>query len=108
MAFFFLVVGGKNSKDVCSLAYDITHMWNLILKNDTNELLYKTETEVQISKTKLTDNEKKLSPKGKWAEGLDSQRNEPREKGLFSMVLHQISCRVGTLEWASRSARRPL
>lgn len=39
---------------------------------------------------------------------LDSQRNEPREKGLFSMVLHQISCRVGTLEWASRSARRPL
>ena len=39
------------------------------LKNDTNELLYKTETEVQISKTKLTDNEKKLSPKGKWAEG---------------------------------------
>lgn len=40
---------------------------------------------------------------------LDSQRNEPREeKGLFSMVLHQISCRVGTSEWASRSARRPL
>lgn len=38
-----------------------------------------------------------------------SQRNEPREeKGLFSMVLHQISCRVGTSEWASRSARWPL
>ena len=55
---FFLVVGGRNSKDVCSLAYDITHMWNLILKNYTNELLYKTETDVQISKTKLTDNEK--------------------------------------------------
>ena len=26
---------------------DITHMWNLILKNDTNEFIYKTETDSQ-------------------------------------------------------------
>ena len=32
-------------------------MWNLIFKNDTNELIYETETDFQISKTKL--------PKGK-------------------------------------------
>ena len=37
----------------------ITHMWNLIFKNDTNELIYKTETDLQISKTNL------LLPKGK-------------------------------------------
>ena len=29
-------------------------MWNLILKNDTNELTYKTETDSQISKKNLT------------------------------------------------------
>ena len=34
-------------------------MWNLILKNDTNELIYKTETDLQISKTNL------WLPKGK-------------------------------------------
>ena len=28
-------------------------MWNLIFKNDTNELIYKTETDSQISKTNL-------------------------------------------------------
>ena len=27
------------------ISYDTTHMWNLILKNDTNELIYKTETD---------------------------------------------------------------
>ena len=36
---------------------DITHMWNL--KYDTNELIYKAETESQISKTNLR------LPKGK-------------------------------------------
>ena len=41
------------------VSYDITHMWNLILKNDTNELIYKTETDSQISKTNL------WLPKGK-------------------------------------------
>ena len=41
------------------ISYDITRMWNLILKNDTNELIYKTETDLQISKTNL------WLPKGK-------------------------------------------
>ena len=27
------------------IPYDITHMWNLIFKNDTNEVIYKTETD---------------------------------------------------------------
>ena len=26
------------------VSHDIIHMWNLIFKNDTNELIYKTET----------------------------------------------------------------
>ena len=43
--------------------YDITHMWNLIFKNDTNELTYKTETDSQISKTNL------WLPKGKHGGG---------------------------------------
>ena len=34
------------------IGYDIPYMWNLI-KNDTNELIYKTETDSQISKTNL-------------------------------------------------------
>ena len=34
-------------------------MWNLILKNDTNEPIYKTETDLQILKTNL------WLPKGK-------------------------------------------
>ena len=36
---------------------NITYMWNL--KNDTNELIYKTETDSQISKSNLQ------LPKGK-------------------------------------------
>ena len=36
------------------------HMWNLIFKNDTNELIYKTETDLADIKTKL------LVTKGKW------------------------------------------
>ena len=31
------------------MPYDITYMWNL--KYDTNELIYKTETDSQIQKT---------------------------------------------------------
>ena len=27
------------------ISYDITHIWNLIFKKDTNELIYKTETD---------------------------------------------------------------
>ena len=37
----------------------ISPMWNLIFKNDTNELIYKTETDLQILKTNL------WLPKGK-------------------------------------------
>ena len=37
----------------------ISLMWNLIFKNDTNELTYKTETYLQILKTNL------WLPKGK-------------------------------------------
>ena len=33
------------------ISYDITYMWNL--KNDTNELIYKTETDSQTSETNL-------------------------------------------------------
>ena len=39
------------------ISYDITYMWNL--KNDTNELIYKTETDSQTQKTNL------WLPKGK-------------------------------------------
>ena len=41
------------------ISYDITHMWNLIFKNDTNDLIYKIETESQISETNF------WLPKGK-------------------------------------------
>ena len=37
----------------------ISLMWNLILKNDTNEIIYRTETALQILKTNL------WLPKGK-------------------------------------------
>ena len=45
--------------------YDITYMWNLT-KNDTNEVVYKTETDSQTSKTNLQ------LPKGKggWTDRL--------------------------------------
>ena len=39
------------------ISYDITFMWNL--KNDINELIYKTETDSQTQKTNL------WLPKGK-------------------------------------------
>ena len=32
---------------------DTTSMWNLILKNDTNEFIHKTETDLQTWKTNL-------------------------------------------------------
>ena len=31
----------------------VTHMWNLLFKNDINELIYKTEVDLEISKTNL-------------------------------------------------------
>ena len=33
--------------------YDITHMWNLIFKNDKNQLMYKTERYLQILQTNM-------------------------------------------------------
>ena len=42
------------------ISYDITHMWNL--KNSTNELIYKTETDSQVVKSKQN---KLQLPKGK-------------------------------------------
>ena len=47
---------GKPSKQ-SRASYDI--IWNLTFKNDTNELIYKRETDLQISKTNL------WLPKGK-------------------------------------------
>ena len=41
----------------------VSHMWNL--KNDTNELIYKTETDSQTSKTNL------WLPKGKAGGGIN-------------------------------------
>ena len=43
------------------ISYDIIYMWNL--KNDTNELIYKTETDSETQKTNL------WLPKGKVGEG---------------------------------------
>ena len=43
------------------MLYDTTYIWNL--KNDTNELIFKIETDSQISKTNL------WLPKRKWGWG---------------------------------------
>ena len=45
----------KSDKDI---SYDITYMWNL--KNDTNEVIYKTRTDSVNSKMNLR------VTKGKW------------------------------------------
>ena len=29
------------------IAYSVSYMWNLKMKNDTNELIYKTETDLE-------------------------------------------------------------
>ena len=41
----------KRSKLERQITYDITYMWNL--KHDTNEFIYKTETDSQILKANL-------------------------------------------------------
>ena len=43
----------KISSDNSNNLYDITHMWDLILKNDINDLIYKTEADSQSKKTNL-------------------------------------------------------
>ena len=45
---------GSKSHRERQMSYDITHMWNLILKNDTNELICKTETDLIDFENKLT------------------------------------------------------
>ena len=39
-------------------------MWNLIFKNDTNELIYKTETDLADIKTKLLVTKGKMGRRG--------------------------------------------
>ena len=48
------------------MPFDITYMWNL-KKNDTNELIYKTETDSWTQKTNLR------LPKGKGEEGINQE-----------------------------------
>ena len=48
--------------------HDTIYMWNLTKKNDTKELIYKTETNPQISKSNL------WLPKGKPWGGRDKLR----------------------------------
>ena len=48
-------------------SHDITYMWNLI-KNDTKELIYKRETNAQISKPNLWLPKGKLWSGDKWGE----------------------------------------
>ena len=45
------------------ISYDITYMWNLKKKNDTNEIIYKTHIDSQSEKTNL------WLPNGKEREG---------------------------------------
>ena len=47
------------------ISYDITYMWDL--KNDTNEPIYKIETDSQMQKTNL------LFPKGKEEGGTNKE-----------------------------------
>ena len=44
----------KSVRQRKKLSYDITYVWNQVFKNDTNELIYKTETASQISKSNLS------------------------------------------------------
>ena len=52
-----IIVLSEVSQTERQMSYDITYMWNL--KNDTNELIYKTEIDSQTLKTHL------WLPKGK-------------------------------------------
>ena len=57
------------------MPYDITYMWNL--KYDTNELIYKTETDSQTQKTNL------WLPKGKEGGGINQEFGISRHKLLY-------------------------
>ena len=47
------------------ISYDISHMWNLILKNDTNELTYKTETDLTDNRNKNLQLQKRKHGEGR-------------------------------------------
>ena len=70
------------------ISYDATYMWNLkFLKSDTNELIQKTETGSQTSKTNLR------LPKGKhgWWEG---DKLGLRDQHIHT-AMHKIDNRLG-------------
>ena len=59
--------------------YDSTYMWNL--KNDTDELTYKTETDSQTQKTNL------------W---LPKEKRVGRDKlGVWDQRIHTTICKIG-------------
>ena len=58
-----IIILSEVSQTERQISYDITYMWNL--KNDTNELIYKIETDSQTSKTYS------WLPKGKGDRGRD-------------------------------------
>ena len=51
------------------ILYDMNYMWNLI-ENDAKELVYKTETNSQISKLHLALAKGKLGGGLNWEDGL--------------------------------------
>ena len=59
-------------------AYEITHKWHLAFLNNMNELIYKTEADLQISNTNLTDTKGGTF----WWRGL----NEERGMTIYSLL----------------------
>ena len=54
-----------HSKSEKRQLYGITYIWNLILRKDRNELIYKIETHLQILETNLQ------LPEGKCGAGIN-------------------------------------
>ena len=54
----------RTKSDIKANITYITHMWNLIFKNNTNELLYKTETDSTGFKNKFSVTKGEM-----WGEG---------------------------------------
>ena len=83
------------------ISYDIAHMWNL--KYDTNELIYKTETDSQTQKTNL------WLPKGKgggrdklevWDQQIQTtiyKIDKQQGPTVYHRELYSISC--NKLQW---------
>ena len=51
-------------------SYDITYMWNL-KKNDTNELIYKTETDSDLENELMVSRGKGGEGRTDWESGID-------------------------------------